>query len=92
MTALVATTVLTVLTGVVYPLAVWVTRAIDFPAAWRPAARSLAGDQVVGSSLIAAEFFVAPIFSEPAFRRRATKGYAVRQLGRPRIWGRLTRR
>ncbi len=72
-TALVATTVLTVLTGIVYPLAVWGIAQTIFPA---QAGGSLivAGNKVVGSSLIG-QNFLSPRYFQSRPSAAGDKGY-----------------
>ena len=72
-TALVATTVLTVLTGIVYPLAVWGIAQTIFPA---QAGGSLvvAGNKVVGSSLIG-QNFSSPRYFQSRPSAAGDKGY-----------------
>ncbi len=72
-TALVATTVLTVLTGIVYPLAVWGIAQTIFPA---QAGGSLivAGNKVVGSSLIG-QNFSSPRYFQGRPSAAGDKGY-----------------
>ncbi|MGB8413874.1 MAG: potassium-transporting ATPase subunit KdpC [Candidatus Binatus sp.] len=72
-TALVATTVLTVLTGIVYPLAVWGIAQTIFPA---QAGGSLivAGNKVVGSNLIG-QNFSSPRYFQSRPSAAGDKGY-----------------
>jgi K+-transporting ATPase ATPase C chain len=74
-TALVATAVLTVLTGIIYPLAIWGIAHVIFP---HQAEGSLVvvGNKVVGSSLIGQNFSAARYFqSRPS--AAGDKGYAA---------------
>jgi len=74
-TALVATAVLTVLTGIIYPLAIWGIAHVIFP---HQADGSLVvvGNKVVGSSLIGQNFSAARYFqSRPS--AAGDKGYAA---------------
>ena len=68
-TALAVTTVLTIVTGIIYPLAMWGIAHDDFPGA---GGRQLDNreQQGRGLELYRTEFCVAAIFSEPAVRRR----------------------
>jgi potassium-transporting ATPase KdpC subunit len=74
-TALMATAVLTILTGVVYPIAVWVLARSIFP---RQAAGSIVvvGDKVVGSSLIG-QNFSSPRYFQSRPSAAGDKGYAA---------------
>jgi K+-transporting ATPase ATPase C chain len=78
-TALIATTVLTVLTGIVYPLAIWGLARVIFPS---QAAGSLvvAGNQVVGSSLIG-QNFSSPRYFQSRPSAAGDKGYAADNSG-----------
>ncbi|MGB9381672.1 potassium-transporting ATPase subunit KdpC [Candidatus Binatus sp.] len=78
-TALMATAVLTVLTGIVYPIAVWGIAQMIFP---RQAGGSIvvAGDKVAGSSLIGQNFSSSRYFqSRPS--AAGDKGYAADNSG-----------
>jgi len=79
MTALMATAVLTVLTGIVYPIAVWGIAQVIFP---RQAGGSLivAGDKVVGSKLIG-QNFSSPRYFQPRPSAAGDKGYAADNSG-----------
>ncbi len=79
MTALMATAVLTVLTGIVYPIAVWGIAQVIFP---RQAGGSLvvAGDKVVGSSLIG-QNFSSPRYFQSRPSAAGDKGYAADNSG-----------
>ncbi len=74
-TALVATAVFTILTGIIYPLAVWGIAQTIFP---RQAGGSLvvAGDKVVGSSLIG-QNFSSPRYFQSRPSAAGDKGYAA---------------
>ena len=74
-TALMATAVLTVLTGIVYPIAVWGLARSIFP---RQAAGSIVvvGDKVVGSSLIG-QNFSSPRYFQSRPSAAGDKGYAA---------------
>lgn len=78
-TALMATAVLTILTGVVYPIAVWAIAQSIFP---RQAAGSIvvAGDKVVGSSLIG-QNFSSPRYFQSRPSAAGDKGYAADNSG-----------
>ncbi len=78
-TALIATAVLTVLTGVVYPIAVWGIAQVIFP---NQAGGSLvvAGNKVVGSSLIG-QNFSAPRYFQSRPSAAGDKGYAADNSG-----------
>jgi potassium-transporting ATPase KdpC subunit len=73
MTALMATAVLTVVTGIVYPIAVWGIAQVIFP---RQAGGSLivAGDKVVGSKLIG-QNFSSPRYFQSRPSAAGDKGY-----------------
>jgi potassium-transporting ATPase KdpC subunit len=75
MTALMATAVLTVLTGIVYPLAIWALSQTIFP---RQAGGSLivSGNKVVGSSLIG-QNFSSPRYFQSRPSAAGDKGYAA---------------
>jgi K+-transporting ATPase ATPase C chain len=79
LTALVATTVLTVLTGVVYPLAIWGVAQVIFPS---QAGGSLviAGGKVVGSRLIG-QTFSSPRYFQSRPSAAGDKGYAADNSG-----------
>src|SRR5208283_1873208 len=72
-TALVATTVLTAITGIIYPLAMWGVAQTIFPA---QAGGSLvvAGNRVVGSRLIG-QNFASPRYFQPRPSAAGDKGY-----------------
>jgi K+-transporting ATPase ATPase C chain len=74
-TALMATAVLTILTGVVYPIAVWVLARSIFP---HQAAGSIVvvGNKVVGSSLIG-QNFSSPRYFQSRPSAAGDKGYAA---------------
>ena len=74
-TALMATAVLTILTGVVYPIAVWGLARSIFP---RQAAGSIVvvGNKVVGSSLIG-QNFSSPRYFQSRPSAAGDKGYAA---------------
>ena len=74
-TALMATAVLTVLTGIVYPIAVWGLAQVIFP---RQAGGSLvvAGNKLVGSSLIG-QNFASPRYFQSRPSAAGDKGYAA---------------
>jgi K+-transporting ATPase ATPase C chain len=74
-TALIATAILTVLTGIIYPLAVWGIAQAIFP---RQAGGSLvvAGDKVIGSSLIG-QNFASPRYFQSRPSAAGDKGYAA---------------
>ena len=74
-TALMATAVLTVLTGVVYPIAVWMLARSIFP---HQAAGSIVvvGNKVVGSSLIG-QNFASPRYFQSRPSAAGDKGYAA---------------
>ena len=74
-TALIATAVLTVLTGIVYPLAIWGLAQTIFPA---QANGSLVvkGNNVVGSSIIG-QNFSSPRYFQPRPSAAGDKGYAA---------------
>ena len=74
-----ATAVLTVLTGIVYPIAVWGIAQVIFP---RQAGGSLivAGDKVVGSKLIG-QNFSSPRYFQPRPSAAGDKGYAADNSG-----------
>ncbi|MGA7873513.1 MAG: potassium-transporting ATPase subunit KdpC [Candidatus Binatus sp.] len=78
-TALFATIVLTVLTGIVYPLAIWALAQTIFPA---QAGGSLvvAGDKVVGSSLIG-QNFSSPRYFQGRPSAAGDKGYDAANSG-----------
>jgi potassium-transporting ATPase KdpC subunit len=78
-TALIATAVLTVLTGVVYPLAIWALAQTIFPA---QAGGSLVveGDKVVGSSLIG-QNFSSPRYFQGRPSAAGDKGYDAANSG-----------
>ena len=78
-TALIATTVLTVLTGVVYPLAIWVLAQTIFPS---QAGGSLVveGSKVVGSSLIG-QNFSSPRYFQSRPSAAGDKGYDAANSG-----------
>ena len=78
-TALFATAMLTVLTGIIYPLAVWGIAQTIFP---RQAGGSLvvAGDKVVGSSLIG-QNFPSPRYFQSRPSAAGDKGYAADNSG-----------
>jgi K+-transporting ATPase ATPase C chain len=74
-TALMATAVLTILTGVVYPIAVWVLARSIFP---HQAAGSIVvvGNKIVGSSLIG-QNFSSPRYFQSRPSAAGDKGYAA---------------
>jgi potassium-transporting ATPase KdpC subunit len=74
-TALMATAVLTILTGIIYPIAVWGLARSIFP---RQAAGSIVvvGDKVVGSSLIG-QNFSSPRYFQSRPSAAGDKGYAA---------------
>ena len=78
-TALMATAVLTILTGVVYPIAVWMLARSIFP---RQAAGSIVvvGNKVVGSSLIG-QNFSSPRYFQSRPSAAGDKGYAADNSG-----------
>jgi len=78
-TALVATAMLTVLTGIVYPIAVWGIAHAVFPG---QAGGSIvvAGNKVVGSSLIG-QNFAAPRYFQSRPSAAGDKGYAADNSG-----------
>jgi K+-transporting ATPase ATPase C chain len=78
-TALVATTVLTVLTGIVYPLAVWGIAQVVFP---RQAGGSIVveGNKIVGSSLIG-QNFSSPRYFQSRPSAAGDKGYDAANSG-----------
>jgi len=78
-TALVATTVLTAITGIIYPLAMWGVAQTIFPA---QAGGSLvvAGNRVVGSRLIG-QNFSSPRYFQPRPSAAGDKGYAADNSG-----------
>ena len=78
-TALLATAVLTVLTGIVYPIAVWGIAQVIFPT---QAGGSLivAGNKVVGSSVIG-QNFSSPKYFQPRPSAAGDKGYAADNSG-----------
>jgi potassium-transporting ATPase KdpC subunit len=78
-TALIATAVLTVLTGIIYPLAVWGIAQAIFPS---QAGGSLvvAGNKVVGSSLIG-QNFASPRYFQSRPSAAGDKGYAADNSG-----------
>lgn len=78
-TALIATAVLTVLTGIVYPIAVWGIAQVIFPS---QAAGSIvvAGNKVVGSSLIG-QNFSSPRYFQSRPSAAGDKGYAADNSG-----------
>ena len=78
-TALIATAVLTVLTGIVYPIAVWGIAQVIFP---RQAGGSLivACNKVVGSSLIG-QNFSSPRYFQSRPSAAGDKGYAADNSG-----------
>lgn len=78
-TALIATAVLTVLTGIVYPIAVWGIAQAIFP---NQASGSLivVGDKVVGSSLIG-QNFSSPRYFQSRPSAAGDKGYAADNSG-----------
>jgi potassium-transporting ATPase KdpC subunit len=79
MTALLATAVLTVLTGIVYPIAVWGIAQAIFP---HQAGGSIvvAGNKVVGSSLIG-QNFSSPRYFQGRPSAAGDKGYAADNSG-----------
>ena len=79
MTALMATAVLTVLTGIVYPIAVWGIAQVIFPS---QAGGSIvvAGDKVVGSKLIG-QNFSSPRYFQCRPSAAGDKGYAADNSG-----------
>ena len=78
-TALMVTAVLTVITGIVYPIAVWGIAQVIFP---RQAGGSIvvAGDKVVGSSLIG-QNFSSPRYFQSRPSAAGDKGYAADNSG-----------
>jgi potassium-transporting ATPase KdpC subunit len=78
-TALLATAVLTVLTGIVYPLAIWAISQTIFP---RQAGGSLivAGNKVVGSSLVG-QNFSSPRYFQSRPSVAGDKGYDAANSG-----------
>ena len=78
-TALIATAVLTVLTGIVYPIAVWGIAQVIFPS---QAGGSLivASNKVVGSSLIG-QNFSSPRYFQSRPSAAGDKGYAADNSG-----------
>jgi potassium-transporting ATPase KdpC subunit len=78
-TALIATAVLTVLTGIIYPLAIWALSQTIFP---RQAGGSLivAGNKVVGSSLVG-QNFSAPRYFQSRPSAAGDKGYDAANSG-----------
>ena len=78
-TALLATAVLTILTGIIYPFAVWGIAQVVFP---NQAGGSLvvAGNKVVGSSLIG-QNFASPKYFQPRPSAAGDKGYAADNSG-----------
>ena len=78
-TALMATAVLTVITGIVYPIAVWGIAQVIFP---RQAGGSIvvAGDKVAGSSLIG-QNFSSPRYFQSRPSAAGDKGYAADNSG-----------
>ena len=78
-TALIATAVLTVLTGIVYPLAIWALAQTIFPS---QAGGSIvvAGNKVVGSSLIG-QNFSSPRYFQSRPSAAGDKGYAADNSG-----------
>jgi K+-transporting ATPase ATPase C chain len=79
LTALLATAVLTILTGIIYPFAVWGIAQVVFP---NQAGGSLvvAGNKVVGSSLIG-QNFASPKYFQPRPSAAGDKGYAADNSG-----------
>ena len=78
-TALIATAVLTVLTGIIYPLAIWALAQTIFPAQAN-GSLIVAGNQVVGSDLIGQNFSAAKYFqSRPS--AAGDKGYDAANSG-----------
>jgi potassium-transporting ATPase KdpC subunit len=78
-TALVATAVLTVLTGIVYPLAIWAISQTIFPTQ-ADGSLVLRGNKVVGSSLIG-QNFSSPRYFQPRPSAAGDKGYAADNSG-----------
>jgi K+-transporting ATPase ATPase C chain len=78
-TALIATAVLTVLTGVIYPLAVWGIAQAIFPSQAR-GSLVVAGSKVVGSSLIG-QNFASPRYFQSRPSAAGDKGYAADNSG-----------
>ena len=78
-TALIATAVLTVLTGIVYPLAIWALAQTIFPS---QAGGSIvvAGNKVVGSGLIG-QNFSSPRYFQSRPSAAGDKGYAADNSG-----------
>ena len=78
-TALMATAVLTIITGIVYPIAVWGIAQVIFP---RQAGGSIvvAGDKVAGSSLIG-QNFSSPRYFQSRPSAAGDKGYAADNSG-----------
>ena len=78
-TAFLATAVLTILTGIIYPFAVWGIAQAIFP---NQAGGSLvlAGNKVVGSSLIG-QNFASPKYFQPRPSAAGDKGYAADNSG-----------
>jgi potassium-transporting ATPase KdpC subunit len=78
-TALIATAVLTVLTGVVYPIAVWGIAQVIFP---KQAGGSIvvAGNKVVGSSLVG-QNFSSPRYFQSRPSAAGDKGYDAANSG-----------
>jgi K+-transporting ATPase ATPase C chain len=78
-TAMVATAVLTVLTGIIYPLAIWGLAQMVFPAQAN-GSLIVVGNQVVGSRLIGQNFSAAKYFqSRPS--AAGDKGYDAANSG-----------
>ena len=79
MTALLATAVLTVLTGIIYPIAVWGIAQAIFPSQ-ADGSLVVAGNKVVGSSLIGQNFSSANYF-QPRPSAAGDKGYDADNSG-----------